>query len=597
MSDISLFGWKMGGAGGKSGQDILAAARMDVHGAFDDPNLQLEALKAADSVFWSYDLTRKRFEFKGDLGALDLPPLWGRIFIDELIPLFERGEVDRLEAALGALDVHTASPESGHMHCLLRLKDHRLVYLKGRKTGKTSVLGMMTDLSRDLSLQKRRPEAGIAVQDVHTDALTGLHNRQGFLAAVRRMLAQPGDYDLVVGDLNRFRRLNEALGHERADLVLIMLAQRLRDAFGEGAILARLGEDEFAVLTQRGFPRISERMRTAIERPISVAGFDIHPTFSMGAVSIEGGDQALESAEILRRAELAVEAAKSKGAGGVASYRRDLESDGLSRLALEAELRKAFVSGEIHAWYQPIINLHTGGISGFEALARWIHPKRGVIAPDHFLGATRDLGLMVDLGAIILNTSVKLVEKWMKAYSLPEDFFVSVNLSAPEIERLNLVEDVSRLIREAGLPRKCLKLEVTESDVMRDPQASARVLEALRDAGAGIALDDFGTGFSSLSYLAKLPFDTLKIDRSFVNTMKSEMSSEKIVRSILTLGRDLGLDVVAEGVEDMGLADRLSALGCQMGQGWGFAKALTPAEAEAYLVASLENGDMRSISV
>ncbi len=195
---------------------------------------------------------------------------------------------------------------------------------------------------------------------------------------------------------------------------------------------------------------------------------------------------------------------------------------------------------------------------------------------------------MVDLGAIILNTSVKLVEKWMKAYSLPEDFFVSVNLSAPEIERLNLVEDVSRLIREAGLPRKCLKLEVTESDVMRDPQASARVLEALRDAGAGIALDDFGTGFSSLSYLAKLPFDTLKIDRSFVNTMKSEISSEKIVRSILTLGRDLGLDVVAEGVEDMGLADRLSALGCQMGQGWGFAKALTPAEAEAYLVASLE---------
>ncbi|MEI9906131.1 MAG: hypothetical protein WDN06_21170 [Asticcacaulis sp.] len=198
MSDISLFGWKMGGAGGKSGQDILAAARMDVHGAFEDPNLQLEALKAADSVFWSYDLTRKRFEFKGDLGALDLPPLWGRIFIDELIPLFERGEVDRLESALGALDVHMASPESGHMHCLLRLKDHRLVYLKGRKTGKTSVLGMMTDLSRDLSLQKRRPEAGIAVQDVHTDALTGLHNRQGFLTAVRRMLAQPGDYDLVV---------------------------------------------------------------------------------------------------------------------------------------------------------------------------------------------------------------------------------------------------------------------------------------------------------------------------------------------------------------------------------------------------------------
>jgi c-di-GMP-specific phosphodiesterase len=190
----------------------------------------------------------------------------------------------------------------------------------------------------------------------------------------------------------------------------------------------------------------------------------------------------------------------------------------------------------------------------------------------------------------MLNATVRNIKKWMQAYDLPEGFFVSVNLSAPEIERLQLIEDVSRLIKDNGLPHKCLKLEVTESDVMRDPQNSARVLEALRDVGAGIALDDFGTGFSSLSYLAKLPFDTLKIDRSFVSTMKSELSSEKIVRSILTLGRDLGLDVVAEGVEDMDLADRLGGMGCHMGQGWGFAKALKPAEAEVFLAESLGCG-------
>ena len=238
----------------------------------------------------------------------------------------------------------------------------------------------------------------------------------------------------------------------------------------------------------------------------------------------------------------------------------------MTRLALEAELRKAFISGEIHAWFQPIVNLDSGRIAGFEALARWVHPKRGIIPPDHFLGAARDLGMMVDLGTIIMNATVKALQGWMKAYTLPLDFFVSVNLSAPEIERLHLVEDVSRLIREAGLPRKCLKLEVTESDVMRDPQATARVLEALRDAGAGIALDDFGTGFSSLSYLAKLPFDTLKIDRSFVMTMQDEESSEKIVRAILTLGRDLGLDVVAEGVENMALANRLRAWAAAWGR-------------------------------
>jgi c-di-GMP-specific phosphodiesterase len=250
-------------------------------------------------------------------------------------------------------------------------------------------------------------------------------------------------------------------------------------------------------------------------------------------------------------------------------------------------LRKAFISGEIHAWYQPIIDLKTGVIAGFEALARWVHPKRGIIPPDHFLTAARDLGLMTDLGAIILNSTVKCLSKWRAAYDLPAGFFVSVNLSAPEIERLDLVENVSRLIREAGLPGKCLKLEVTESDVMRDPDAAARTLEALRDAGAGIALDDFGTGFSSLSYLAKLPFDTLKIDRSFIITLETDAASEKIVHAILTLGRDFGLEVVAEGVEDMGLAGRLNDLGCHLGQGYGFAKVLKPAEAEAFLAASL----------
>ena len=588
MSDLNLFGWKMPG---KSGEDLLMQVKSNGRLSLESRAVQLEALRAADSLIWSYDLGQRLFEFRGDLKSLNLPPMWNRVFLDDLEPVFEPGETDRLDAVFKSLEVLVpqTAPAHDHVQCLLRLKDHRLVYLKGARVTQTMVLGSLTDLSRDLRLRRREHPAdeGLPLQDVHTDPLTGLLNRAGFIAAARTLLQQGGDYDLVVGDLNRFRRLNEALGHERADRVLILLAQRLRDAFGDGAVLARLGEDEFAVLTQRGFPRVSERMRSALERTLAVAGFDIHPTFSMGAVAVEGGESALGSAELLRRAEMAVEAAKLKGVGGVASYKRDLETDGLTRLALEAELRKAFVSGEIHAWFQPIVNLSTGIITGFEALARWVHPKRGVIPPDMFLGAARDLGMMCDLGTIMLNSTVRTLSKWQAHYALPKDFFISVNLSAPEIERLHLVEDVSRLIRDAGLPPKCLKLEVTESDVMRDPQSAARVLEALRDAGAGIALDDFGTGFSSLSYLAKLPFDTLKIDRSFVSTMRAEVSSEKIVRSILTLGRDLGLDVVAEGVEDMALAERLLALGCHMGQGYGFAKALKATEAEAYLAQSL----------
>ncbi|WP_303831900.1 putative bifunctional diguanylate cyclase/phosphodiesterase [Asticcacaulis taihuensis] len=552
----------------------------------EDETIQALALAGADSLLWAYDLSRGRFEFRGDAQALDLPSLNGVFALEDLTPLFAPGETDRLDMILKTLEVRTAAglPGEEHVQCLMRFKDRRLLYFKGRKVQPALVLGTVTEMSRDI---RQMPDADSLVQDIHIDPLTGLYNRQGFLSASQGLLSREGDYDLVVGDLNRFRRLNEALGHERADLVLGILAQRLREAFGDASVLARLGEDEFAVLTLRGFPRVSERMRNAMERTIIIAGFDIHPTFSMGAVSIEGGVGALESAELLRRAEMAVEAARLKGAGGVAAYKRDLESDGLTRLALEAELRKAFISGEIHAWYQPIIDLKTGVIAGFEALARWVHPKRGFIPPDHFLTAARDLGLMTDLGAIILNSTVKCLSKWRAAYDLPAGFFVSVNLSAPEIERLHLVEDVSRLIREAGLPGKCLKLEVTESDVMRDPDAAARTLEALRDAGAGIALDDFGTGFSSLSYLAKLPFDTLKIDRSFIITLQTDAASEKIVHAILTLGRDFGLEVVAEGVEDMALAGRLNDLGCHLGQGYGFAKALKPVDAEVFLAASL----------
>ncbi|CAL4867932.1 hypothetical protein MMA231_02205 [Asticcacaulis sp. MM231] len=591
MSDINLFGWKMGGPAGRTGHEVLSAAKDGVLPTLEDPQTQTNALRSADTLLWSYDLSHGHFEFKGDLRNLDLALLSGRLTLEDITPVFASGEIERLEMALRAQEVHTAAdlPGDDQVQCMLRLKDLRLVYFKGRKVARHLLLGTLTELSRDMRRVSRSATAGsdLGLHDAHSDQLTGLHSRQGFLAAARTFLMREGDYDLVVGDLNRFRRLNEALGHERADLVLGILAQRLRDAFGETSVLARLGEDEFAVLTQRGFPRVSERMRNALERTIVVAGFDIHPTFSMGAVSVEGGEAALASAELLRRAEMAVEAAKSKGIGAVASYKRDLESDGLTRLALEAELRKAFISGEIHAWYQPIVNLETGVIAGFEALARWEHPKRGVIPPDHFLTAARDLGMMTDLGTIILSATVKCLTKWRAAYDLPEGFFISVNLSAPEIERLHLVEDVSRLIRDAGLPAKCLKLEVTESDVMRDPDATARVLEALRDAGAGIALDDFGTGFSSLSYLAKLPFDTLKIDRSFVSTLTSDASSEKIVRAILTLGRDFGLDVVAEGVEDATVAARLHGLGCGLGQGYGFAKALKNNEAEAFLVASI----------
>ena len=294
--------------------------------------------------------------------------------------------------------------------------------------------------------------------------------------------------------------------------------------------------------------------------------------------------------ELLRRVELAVEQAKTAGRGGIAAYGRALESDSLSRLALEADLRNAFVRGEIEPFYQPIVNLNTGAVAGFEALARWRHPKRGLVPPDEFLGLADEMGLMNDLGLMMMTQSARQLAEWLQRHPSAGKLFCSVNLSVGEIERANLVEDVARVIKETGLPRGALKLEVTEGDIMRDTESAAVILQRLKDVGASLALDDFRTGFSSLSYLARLPFDTLKIDRYFVLTMNKDEGSAKIVKSVVNLGRDLSLEVVAEGVENAELARLLLDAQCHYGQGFGYAPALPAQEAEVYLAESLADG-------
>jgi c-di-GMP-specific phosphodiesterase len=333
-----------------------------------------------------------------------------------------------------------------------------------------------------------------------------------------------------------------------------------------------------------------EVLRNALERPLRVAGFDIHPTLSVGAVRAAGGGEAPEAAELLRRAELAVESAKTGGRGGAAAYGRALESDGLSRLALESDLRGAIGRGELTAYYQPIVRLSTGALSGFEALVRWRHPRRGLLMPDQFLPLCEEMGLMSTLGAAMMREAASQLTEWRRNHRAAGDLTVAVNLSTGEIDHPDLIATVVRILSETGLPPRSLKLEVTEGDVMRDPERAAVILRGLRQAGAALALDDFGTGFSSLSYLTRLPFDTLKIDRYFVRTMATNPGSTKIVSSVVKLGQDLDLEVVAEGVENATMARQLLALGCDYGQGFGYAPALSAQEAEVYLNESYVDG-------
>lgn len=532
-----------------------------------DATTAIEALAAADTALWVWTPAEDQIRFTGATRSLGLGPLAPECsaagFVASALPQ-DRSLAEKMLKP---------SEEGTEISVRLRMR------------------GAETCLWRGVWLEDGLRAAGVVALEnkfagSDLDTLTGLLDRRAFLARVTEILIAPGEYEMVVGDVDRLRRLNEALGHERTDLVLSALGSRLAAAFSQDASAARIGEDEFAIIVPKTASHTSYRMREALEQPLRVAGFDIYPTVSIGAVVVEGGPDAPDAAELLRRVELAVESAKSAGRGGSAAYGRALESDSLSRLALEADLRNAFVRGEIVPFFQPIVNLNTGAVAGFEALARWRHPRRGLVPPDEFLTLTDELGMMNELGLLMMTQSARQLADWIARHPTSGKLFCSVNLSVGEIERPHLCEDVARIIKETGLPKGALKLEVTEGDTAR----AAEVLQSLKDVGASLALDDFGTGFSSLSYLARLPFDTLKIDRYFVLTMKKDEGSAKIVKSVVNLGRDLSLEVVAEGVENAELAGLLLDAQCHYGQGFGYAPALPAQEAEVYLAESLADG-------
>ena len=536
-----------------------------------DTTATLEALGAAEVALWFWEPDKDSLRLTGATRSLGLGPL----------------APDCSSAALRAL----ALPQDrAAAEDILRIQEPGgEVFVRLRMRGGESCIW------RGVWLEEGLRAAGVAAPEVRfaasgLDSLTGLPDRRSFIALARERLEMSGRHELIVADLDRLRRLNEALGHERADLVLAALGSRLAAAFPPDALLGRIGEDEFAALCPVANSPGADGLRAALEQPLRVAGFDIHPTLSIGAVEAHGGQDAPEAAELLRRAELAVEAARSHGRGGAAAYGRGLETDGLSRLALEGDLKGALRRGELMPYYQPIVRLAGGALSGFEALVRWRHPRRGLLMPDQFLPLCEEMGLMADLGAMMMREASRQLATWRARHQAAGELSVAVNLSTGELERPDLIADVTAILRETGLPPGALKLEVTEGDVMRDPERAAVTLRSLRAAGAAIALDDFGTGFSSLSYLTRLPFDTLKIDRYFVRTMATNEGSAKIVSSVVKLGQDLSLEVVAEGVENAMIAGRLLALGCDYGQGFGYAPALSAQEAEVYLNESYADG-------
>jgi diguanylate cyclase (GGDEF)-like protein len=433
--------------------------------------------------------------------------------------------------------------------------------------------------------------------DAFHDALTGLPNRLLLIDRVRQCLLRAHrdpelGFALLFIDLDHFKLTNDTMGHAAGDDLLKLVAERLvRSLRASDSVaycpqneVARLGGDEFVVLLEGlrhegDAMRVAERLSTAFASPIHVAGKDLFVSMSVG---IALGRPDYESAEdMLRDADTALYRAKANGRGTYAVFDADMHAAVMSRWWIENELRSAIERGELRLVYQPVLSIEGGRLCEFEALLRWQHPERGNIPPAEFIPVAEEAGLIAAIGKWVLEAALSQLRAWREQLVDLPDFAVAVNVSAKQLDRPEFVEELTQLLRQYDMPGHRIRLEVTESAVMKE--SGAPTLARLRELEVRFHLDDFGTGYSSLSYLHRLPVDALKIDRSFVNLMPTDPVSASVVESIILLAHTLGAEVIAEGVETPEQLARLRALRCNMAQGYLFSRPVPVVEASAFL--------------
>ncbi|MGH9284951.1 MAG: putative bifunctional diguanylate cyclase/phosphodiesterase, partial [Acidimicrobiales bacterium] len=428
---------------------------------------------------------------------------------------------------------------------------------------------------RDVSWRQAREEE-LRHLALH-DGLTGLANRELFhdhLAhafAARRRSA--GRQAVLLVDLDGFKTINDSLGHAAGDEVLVTVGERLRSRARPCDTVARLGGDEFAVLVENTtlaeVESLARRLIDVIRLPIALLGKEVVVSGSLG---IAAGDQATDTEALLRNADVAMYRAKAAGKGCYKVFRPEMHRAAVDRFDLEADLRRAIDNDEIVPYYQPIVALDSGGVVGVEVLARWRHPRRGVMNPCDFIGIAEDSGLVLPLGRAMLEKACRQVALWRAAYGAP--LLACVNASVREIEHVQFVDGVSRSLEVSGLDPKALVLELTESLFLADLAATATKLARIRQLGVRLAIDDFGTGYSSLRYLRSLPIDVLKIDRSFIEGVTAGPEQSAVARAIVKLGATFGIETVAEGIERREQQEALYAMGVRIGQGYLFAPPL-----------------------
>jgi diguanylate cyclase (GGDEF)-like protein len=435
------------------------------------------------------------------------------------------------------------------------------------------------------------------IREAFRDALTGLPNRALFMDRLAHALtrAERGGVNLAVLflDLDRFKILNETLGHEVGDRLLLEVGHRITSCLRPEDTVARLGGDEFALLLEdtadlTAATAMAERVSAEIQRPFIVDGRDVLISASIGIALTGGGS--MQPDEILRNADLAMYQAKAEGRARYELYQPGLNISTRDRLDLQSDLRTAGARQELTLRYQPVVTLTTIRAVEVEALIRWDHRRRGALLPADFIALSEETGLIVPMGQWVLREACRQARAWQTETAGTAPLVVGVNLAASQFERDLLPEEIAGILRETGLPPERLQLEVSEAVLMRDDPRMLERLEALKKVGVRLAIDDFGTGYASLSYLRRLPVDCLKIDRCLVKGVGTDTEDTAIIRAVVTLAQSLGIVVTAEGVETAEQLAELRALGCEQGQGYYFARPVA-ADRLPELLASLHAGE------
>jgi diguanylate cyclase (GGDEF)-like protein/PAS domain S-box-containing protein len=423
-------------------------------------------------------------------------------------------------------------------------------------------------------LERERIEEELSYAAFH-DGLTSLHNRAYLMSRLLSMFTKDGHSQTPAAtvlflDLDRFKYVNDSLGHRAGDLLLSVVARRLEMCIREEDVFARVGGDEFAILLvgadQSGLAvELAQLIVTQLRLPVVIDGQDIFTSCSLGIVS---ADQSHASPEdLLRDADVAMYAAKKQGRGRWAIFDASMRKAAVDALLMQNALKQAVARDEFSVAYQPIYNVATGEIGGVEALVRWLHPELGHVPPDVFISVAEDNGVIHELGCWVMLQACTELQRWKKEFS-GLGLHLNVNVSGNELNRPGYVDQVAKILEQTGVDAHELQIEITESVFLHEPDETAKVLESVRELGIRVALDDFGTGYSSLGYIDRYPIDAIKIDRSFVSRMMSYDRSDAIVRSILSLGRTLGLDITAEGVETLSQLQRLKEMECPFVQGY-----------------------------